>query len=156
MKIRRFIEEWRSSFFFAFLHPTINLGNYLSQYIQVLVFFFFWPCPWHVEIIRPGIKAALWQWPRPRQGQCWFLNPLSHQGTLCFLFNDCPALLLTWSHHELIVFISLLQIRFQWTKRYAYVFIYVSMSAKEVSRSRIAGSKDMWIFILIDTPHGLE
>ena len=43
-------------------------------------FSFVWPCPWHAEVSRPGIK------PMPQQQQCRILNPLSHQGIPMFTF----------------------------------------------------------------------
>ena len=54
--------------------------------LDTLFFFFFWQCPQHVKVPRPGIK------PVPQHWQHWILNPLSHQGTPGHLFKcmGCP------------------------------------------------------------------
>ena len=41
---------------------------------------FFWLCPHHVEVPRPGIKPASQQQPEPQQWQCGILNLPNHQG----------------------------------------------------------------------------
>ena len=43
--------------------------------------FFFWPHPWHVEILGPEIKPMPQQWSSLHQWQWQILNLLSHQGT---------------------------------------------------------------------------
>lgn len=45
-------------------------------------FFFFLPCPKHVEFPRPGAELVPQQWPKPFRWQCQILNPLSHKRTL--------------------------------------------------------------------------
>ena len=45
------------------------------------------PCPWHVDVPRPGIEPMPQQWPEPQQWQRWILNPLCHQGTPKLSFN---------------------------------------------------------------------
>ena len=48
---------------------------------------FFWLCPWHVEVPRPGIKPTPQQHSELHQWQCQILNPLCHQGTLKYVFK---------------------------------------------------------------------
>ena len=48
-----------------------------------ILFYLFWPCPWHVEVPGPGIE------PTPREWQWQILNPQSHTGTPIFPFHRC-------------------------------------------------------------------
>ena len=55
---------------------TVSCPLFLS-----FLFFFFLPCPRHVEVPRSGVKPMPQQQPKLRQWQCQVPNPLSHRGT---------------------------------------------------------------------------
>ena len=49
--------------------------------LKAFFFFFSWPRPQHVEVLKLGIKPVPQQQPKPRQGQYQILNPLCHRRT---------------------------------------------------------------------------
>lgn len=51
---------------------------------------FFWPCPLHAWVPRPGIKHAPQQESEPLQWQCWTCNLLHHKET-----PKCPVFIRT-------------------------------------------------------------
>ena len=53
--------------------------NFLYHFL--LLSFFFFPCSWHVDVSRLGIKPMPQQWPGLLKWHCWILNPLCHKGT---------------------------------------------------------------------------
>ena len=53
------------------LTPFLPMQRIFSAFF---FFFFFWPHPWHVEVLRPGIKPMPQQQPELLQWQHQFLN----------------------------------------------------------------------------------
>ena len=55
----------------AAAHPVLLISAYGPTICPVtqaeIPFFFFWPCPWHVEVPGPGIQHAPQQKPAPLQ-----------------------------------------------------------------------------------------
>ena len=54
----------------------------LHSFSKPVFNFFFWPCPQHVEFLRPEIEPMPQLQPKPEQWQHQILNPLCHQGIL--------------------------------------------------------------------------
>ena len=58
----------------------ILFPNTITLQVRASTQEFFWPCPWHVEVLGPGTE------PAPQQWQHQTLNPLSQQGTPTYEF----------------------------------------------------------------------
>ena len=71
-----------------------------KSYRHNLLFFFFWLCPWHMEVPGPGIKPMPQQQPKLLQWQHWILNLLHHKQTLDMIhfFSFLAFLLVSGLH----------------------------------------------------------
>ena len=77
---------------------------WLKLYLTHLTFFFFWPHPQHMEVLRPGIKlmAQLRHIPQQRQ----ILKPLHQKGTSFFflMFVLLKCFIIKGLIHYIILF----------------------------------------------------
>ena len=62
----------------VFIAITLGVRGFI---VQQSAYSFFWPCPQHAEVPRPGIKPLPQQQHSPQKWQCQILMPLGHQGT---------------------------------------------------------------------------
>ena len=76
---------------FATTEPQQELPTpHLRFFFLNFYLFYFWPCPQHTSVPKPGIKPAAQQPPEPLQWQCQVLiNPWSHRGSPMTDFNNC-------------------------------------------------------------------
>ena len=76
----------------------VALGYRLVPPMELYIcfpFLSFWPCLWHADIPKPGIKPVPQQPPEPQKWQLWILNSLCHKGAPCtYIFwgqQSCPV-----------------------------------------------------------------
>ena len=55
-------------------HILFHQKNWAEDWL----FLFFWLCPQHAEVPRPGIKPVPELWPAPQLWPCWILHLLGH------------------------------------------------------------------------------
>ena len=70
---------WPRNFCILWVWPRKILHGMIFQSNILTIFFFFLPCPWHVEVPGPGIKSVPQQWS---ELQSWHIaRSLTHWAT---------------------------------------------------------------------------